>query len=163
MMLQIVGMPFWIKILVSIIAIEVLGGLGAAITSSQITEWYVVLQKPPGTPPNWVFGPVWVSLYALIGLSFAIIWHRAESGATKRSAMLWFGFQLLLNIVWTPVFFGAHWMLLALVVIVALWGAIVVTISHFRRLQAPAAILLVPYLLWVSYATYLNAGYWLLN
>ena len=156
-------MPFWIKAVISVVAIEVLGGVRAAVTSSQIPEWYAGLSKPPGTPPNWLFGPVWISLYAMVGVAFAIIWHKAEPGAAKRTAMLWFAVQLVLNLAWTPVFFGWHRLLLALLVIVALWGAIAVTIVLFRRLQPVAAALLIPYLLWVSYATYLNAGHWWLN
>jgi benzodiazapine receptor len=156
-------MPFWIKLLVSIVAIEVLGGLGAAVTSSQIPEWYAGLNKPPGTPPNWLFGPVWVCLYAMVGFAFALVWHRVEPGPPKRRAMLCFAAQLILNLAWTPMFFGTHQMLLALLVIVALWIAIAITIAQFRRLEALAAALLIPYLLWVSYATYLNAGNWWLN
>jgi benzodiazapine receptor len=156
-------MPFWIKIVLSIVAVEVLGGLGAAITSDQIPGWYENLQRPPGTPPNWLFGPVWISLYAMIGAAFAIIWHRAEPGAVQRAAMIWFTVQLVLNLAWTPVFFGMHQMLVALVVIVGLWVVIAVTIAQFRRLNPVAAMLLTPYLLWVSYATYLNGGYWFLN
>jgi len=142
---------------------ELLGGLGAAVTGSQIAGWYAGLNKPPGTPPNWLFGPVWISLYAMVGVAFAIIWHRAEAGPAKRAVMLWFAVQLVLNLAWTPMFFGWHKLLLALVVIVALWVAIVVTIARFRKLQPVAGLLLIPYLLWVSYATYLNAGYWWLN
>ena len=156
-------MPFWCKLLLSIIAIEILGGLGAAVTSSQIAEWYAGLSKPPGTPPNWLFGPVWICLYAMVGSAFAIIWHRVEAGAPKRIAMLWFGAQLVLNLAWTPVFFGLHQMLFALVIILAMWFAIAITIILFRKLQPLAAALMIPYLLWVTYATYLNAGYWLLN
>ncbi|MFT4641731.1 MAG: benzodiazapine receptor [Verrucomicrobiales bacterium] len=156
---------FWIKVLISIVAVEVLGGMGAAVTSSQIPEWYAGLNKPVGTPPNWIFGPVWITLYALIGISLAIIWHRADSdsGTSKRTALIWFTGQFILNLAWTPLFFGMHQMLFALVVIVALGISIVGTIIHFRRLQPLAGMLLIPYLTWVSYATYLNAGYWWLN
>ncbi|MGI9241216.1 MAG: TspO/MBR family protein [Verrucomicrobiales bacterium] len=156
-------MPFWSKLILSVITIEILGGLGAAVTASQITEWYAGLTKPPGTPPNWLFGPVWTSLYAMVGGAFALVWHRAKAGPRKRTAMLWFGAQLVLNLAWTPVFFGLHRLFLALVIIVALWCAITITIAQFRKLQPLAAALMIPYLLWVSYATYLNAGYWLLN
>ncbi len=156
-------MPFWIKLLLSIVAIQALGGLGAAVTSSQIPEWYAGLNKPPGTPPNWLFGPVWITLYAMIAISFTLVWHRVEPGPSKRTAMWWFAAQMILNLAWTPVFFGLHQMLLALVVIVALWIAIAITIAQFRKLHPSASALLIPYLLWVSYATYLNAGQWLLN
>lgn len=156
-------MPFWTKIILSIVIVEALGGLGAAITSDQIPGWYASLQKPPGTPPNWVFGPVWISLYAMMGAAFAIIWHKADSGSAKRTGMIWFGVQLILNLAWTPVFFGMHQMMAALLVIVCLLIAIVVTIGKFHRLNRIASALLIPYLVWVSYATYLNGGYWFLN
>ena len=144
-------------------AVVGLGGLGAFVTSSQIPDWYAGLNKPVGTPPNWVFGPVWTILYAMIGTAFALVWHRVPAGAAKRTALVWFGIQLVLNLAWTPIFFGLHEMLLALVVIVLLWGAIAITFSRFRRIQPVSAFLMVPYWMWVSYATYLNAGYWMLN
>ena len=156
-------MPFWVKVLLSIVVMQVLGGLGAAVTSGQITDWYANLRRPPGTPPNWIFGPVWITLYAMIGTAFAIIWHRGKPGNLKNAAMLAFGVQLLLNLAWTPVFFGMHRMLIALVIICALWLTIVITIFLFRKLQPIAALLLVPYLIWVTYASYLNAGYWFFN
>ena len=157
------NIPFWLKLLASVLIVEFLGGLGAAVTSSQIPDWYAGLQKPPGTPPNWLFGPVWVTLYGMIGAAFAIVWHFARPGTAKRIALSWFAVQLILNLAWTPVFFGLHQMFAALIVIVALWAAIATTIIHFGRLQSVGAVLLVPYLVWVSYATYLNAGYWYLN
>lgn len=156
-------MPLWIKILLSVVAVEALGGLGAAITSDQISGWYASLNKPPGTPPNWLFGPVWVILYALIGIALALVWDQVPASAAKRTALIWFGVQFALNLAWTPVFFGMHQMLMALVIIVALWGCIIVTVVHFRRQRYLAGLLLFPYLVWVSYATYLNAGYWWLN
>ena len=124
------------KILLSVLLIQLLGGLGAAITSGEIKTWYVDLDKPPGTPPNWLFGPMWITLYAMIAVAFALVWHRAEPGKAKRVALWCFAAQMLLNLIWTPVFFGLHQMFFALLVIVALW---------------------------VSYATYLNAGNWWLN
>ena len=156
-------MPLWAKIILSILVVEILGGLGGFITASSIGSWYAALERPPGVPPNAVFGPVWSVLYALMGISFALIWHRAPSGPTKRHALAAFFIQLLLNLAWTPVFFGAHQLAAALVVIVLLILAIVVTIVRFRPLDRLAAGLLVPYLLWVCYATYLNAGFAVLN
>ena len=156
-------MSFWFKILIAIVIVEALGGIGAAITSDQIAGWYAYLKKPAGTPPNWVFGPVWITLYAMMGAAFGLIWNLKEPGLEKGAAFTWFGIQLVLNIAWTPVFFGLHQMLSALVVIIALWAAIATTILCFWRLAPLAAILLVPCQAWVSYATYLNAGYWWLN
>ena len=101
-------MPLWLKIVLSIIAAEILGGLGGFITASSIGSWYSALERPPGTPPNAVFGPVWSVLYALMGIAFALIWHRAPAGPAKRRALIAFFIQLALNLAWTPVFFGAH-------------------------------------------------------
>ncbi|MCW1885107.1 tryptophan-rich sensory protein [Luteolibacter flavescens] len=156
-------MPLWLKIVLCIVAAEILGGLGGYITASSIGSWYVNLERPPGTPPNAVFGPVWSALYAMIGTSLALIWHRAPAGPAKRGALVAFFIQLALNLAWTPVFFGAHQLAAALVVIVLMILAIVVTIVRFRPLDPLAAGLLVPYLLWVCYATYLNAGFMVLN
>ncbi|MEK7953362.1 TspO/MBR family protein [Luteolibacter soli] len=156
-------MPLWLKIVLCILAAEILGGLGGFITASSIGSWYAALERPPGTPPNAIFGPVWTVLYAMMGIAFALIWHRAPSDSAKRRALTAFFVQLALNLAWTPVFFGAHQLAAALVIIVLLIIAIMVTIARFRRLDRLAAALLVPYLLWVCYATYLNAGFMILN
>ncbi|HEY1121522.1 MAG TPA: TspO/MBR family protein [Haloferula sp.] len=156
-------MPLWLKILVSIVAAEILGGLGGFLTASSIGSWYAALERPPGTPPNAVFGPVWTVLYAMMGIAFALVWHRAPAGPAKRGALTMFFIQLALNLAWTPVFFGAHQLALALVVIGLLVLAIATTIVRFRPLDKVAAALLVPYLLWVCYATYLNAGFLVLS
>ena len=151
------------KITLCIIVMEALGGLGAFLTKGAIPSWYSTLVRPPGTPPNWVFGPVWTTLYAMIGASFALIWHRSPQslGFTRLSYV--FCFQFFLNLLWTPVFFGAQNPEAALIVIIALWIAIILCIKEFKTVSPLAAFLLLPYLLWVSYATYLNAGYAYLN
>ncbi len=151
------------KIILCALAMLFLGGLGAAITSGSIPNWYATLTRPPGTPPNWVFGPVWSVLYAMIGISFALIWHHHPSRIGKTRLTFLFVIQLLLNLAWSPVFFGAHQLVAALVIIILLWIFILMTIREFSRFSKPAASLLIPYLLWVSYATYLNAGYAVLN
>jgi tryptophan-rich sensory protein len=151
------------KIVLCIIAMELLGGLGAALTVNAIPSWYSSLVRPPGTPPNWVFGPVWTTLYAMIGISFALIWHRHPQSLGRTKLTYAFSLQLFLNLLWTPVFFGAHQIELALLVIILLWIAIFLTIREFKKISPPAAALLAPYLIWVSYATYLNVGYAVLN
>ena len=156
-------MRLWAKILVSVVLAELLGSLGGFITAASIGDWYASLQAPPGTPPNAVFGPVWGLLYAFIGLSFALIWHHAPPGERKRRAFVWFITQAILNLAWTPAFFGAHQIGLALAVILALLVAIALTIRSFLPLHRASGLLLVPYFLWVAYATYLNAGFFLLN
>lgn len=151
------------KILLCALAAILLGGVGGLITASSIEGWYENLNPPPGTPPNWVFGPVWTLLYAAMGTALALVWHRAPAGAAKRGALILFGVQFALNLAWTPIFFGLHRTGLALAVIVTLLAAIAMTIRRFLPLERPAAALLVPYALWVGYATYLNAGFLLLN
>ncbi len=156
-------MKLWQKILLCIVATEILGSLGGIITATSVRDWYAALTKPPGTPPNWLFGPVWTILYAMIGTAFALVWHRGEKGPQQRKAITLFTTQLLLNLAWTPVFFGAHQLGAALVIIISLAATIIATILAFRPIDRLASRLLIPYLIWVSYATYLNAGYWFLN
>ncbi len=154
-------MRLWLKILLSVLLVEALGGLGAIVTVGQIPGWYSGLERPPGTPPDWVFGPVWTVLYAMMGVALALVWHRAGPG--KGEVLAWFGIQFALNLAWTPVFFGWHQMAVAFAVIVLLWVALAVTILKARRFEPLAGALLVPYWLWVGYAAYLNGGFWLLN
>lgn len=145
------------------VAAVVLGGLGGLVTAPAIGGWYATLRPPPGTPPNWVFGPVWTLLYAAMGIALARIWHIAPPGAPKRRALILFATQFALNLAWSPVFFGARRIDFALAVIVALLAAIGLTMRRFVPLDRPAAALLAPYALWVGYATYLNAGFLILN
>lgn len=119
--------------------------------------WFAALAKPSWQPPNWLFGPVWTTLYLMMGIAAGLVWLRGPSPAV-RSALIAFGAQLVLNALWTPVFFGAQALGAALLVIVVLWLAIVLTILHFWRVQRLAAMLLVPYLAWVSFASVLNAA-----
>lgn len=123
-------------------------------------EWYAQLNKPSFNPPSWVFGPVWSLLYLMMGISAWHLWRRA--GVRSTALKLWL-LQLGFNAAWTPVFFGMHNMGLALVVIIAMWAAILVTITAAWRQSKPAAILLMPYLAWVSFATVLNATLWRIN
>lgn len=156
-------MNLWAKVLLCVVLVNLLGGAGAFITSSKIPTWYASLEKPPGVPPNWVFGPVWTMIYTLIGISIARFWHFVERGEPKRKGWFWLACQLGLNLFWTPVFFGANWLGVSLIIIVALIAAIAGTIRVFHPQDRVAALLLLPHLLWVCYATYLNAGFWWLN
>lgn len=151
------------KLTLCILTMLLLGGLGAFFTSSSINDWYRTLARPPGTPPSWVFAPVWSTLYAMIGISAAVIWHHHPQRIGKTLPTFLFVIQLLLNLAWSPVFFGMHEIKLALLIILFLWIFILLTIMEFSRFSKPAAALLIPYLLWVSYATYLNIGYSFLN
>lgn len=156
-------MKLWVKILICVVLMNLIGGAGAYFTSSEIPGWYANLSKPAGVPPNWVFGPVWTVLYVMIGIAGALFWHRVPIGEAKVKAGRFFFGQLILNFLWSPVFFGMHQIGWALIIILALLASILITISLFRSLDKLAAGLLVPYVCWVSYASYLNAGYWLLN
>jgi len=135
------------------------GAADAAISSHAIRHWYLSLTPPPGTPPNWVFGPVWSTLYVLMGVSGWLTWRRCGASQPVR---LW-GWQLAANAVWTPFFFGLHNIALAMLDIVVLLVLLVLTIRSFARIQRAAALLLLPYLAWTIYAAYLNAGFWWLN
>lgn len=156
-------MKLWMKIIVCVVAVEILGSLSGLLTASSIQGWFANLTQPVGNPPNWVFGPVWTLLYAMMGSSFALFWHHSQPGPDRRRGFTLFFTQFALNLAWTPIFFGAHQIAAALGVIVLLAAAIVLTILAFRPVSRLASRLLIPYLLWVSYATYLNAGFAFLN
>lgn len=135
-----------------------------AITAGSVRGWYGSLVRPPGTPPDWLFAPVWTALYPLMGVAAWLVWRRIDVGVErKRTALRTWGWQLLVNALWSPAFFGLHQLGLALAVIVALLLAILLTIRRFAALQPSAALLMLPYVLWVGYATYLNIGFWWLN
>lgn len=131
----------------------------AGVGAHAIRQWYPSLTVPPGTPPDWVFGPVWSTLDVLMGFSGWLIWRRVGA---SRPLRLW-GWQLAANAVWTPFFFGLHNPPLALADMLVLLGLLIVTIRSFQRVRPAAAALLLPYLLWTGYAVYLNAGFWWLN
>lgn len=123
-------------------------------------EWYASLSKPSFNPPNWIFGPVWTTLYLMMGVAAWGVWRY---GRNCRAALTLFAIQLALNAAWSPLFFGLHRPDLALIDLIALWIAIVVTIVAFHRQVRWAAMLLLPYLAWVSFAGVLNFAIWRLN
>lgn len=139
-----------------------IGVVGALFTTPQIPTWYAGIAKPSWTPPNWLFGPVWTTLYVLMAISAWLVWRR-ERLSTAWPALAAFGIQLLLNAIWSPIFFGLESPQLGLIVIVLLWLMIGVTIYLFRPRSLAAALLLIPYLAWVSYASCLNFAIWRLN
>lgn len=152
----------WRLPLVCALIIITLGGLGGVIFAEGSLEWYQSMKRPPGTPPPWVFGPVWIVLYAMIGISLGLLLKNRQQPAT-RFVLAVFCCQLVLNFAWTPLFFGAHQTGLALIDIVAMCLSIFWTIFLAKKISPTAAYLLIPYLIWVSCATYLNAGFWWLN
>jgi tryptophan-rich sensory protein len=137
------------------------GGLGSFFTANSVRDWYPQLRKPRGTPSGRVFGPVWTTLYVLMAISAWLVWR--EYGRGARPALLIFFAQLALNVAWSGIFFGSRMPGMAFVEIVVLWLAIVFNLFVFYWLLPIAALLLLPYLLWVTYAAYLNWGIWRLN
>lgn len=151
-----------LKLIVSI-AIPVATGLIAGwFTAQSVDTWYATLQRPSFAPPNAVFGPVWTVLYVLMGISLYIIW-RLPASPQKEKALFIFGLQLACNFLWSFLFFYLHNPAVALVDIVILWILIWVMLVRFYRLKPLAAWLNIPYMLWVSFATALNAAFWHLN
>jgi translocator protein len=142
---------------------EAVGVVGALVTRPAIPVWYAALRKPALAPPNWVFGPVWTALFVAMGIAAFLVWRAGWRAPAVRQALWLFGLQLGLNALWSILFFGQRAPGAALVDIVALWLAIAATIAAFARVSRSAAWLLVPYLLWVSFAVYLNAMIWWLN
>ncbi len=153
----------WAKLLASVVACQLAGVLGAVFTRSAIPFWYAGLKKPAFTPPNWLFAPMWISLYLLMALAAYLVWQKGLAHPGVRAALAVFSTQLLLNALWSPIFFGLRAPLAGAVVIVLLWLAIALTIVLFWKISRPAALLLLPYILWVSLATALNISIYLLN
>lgn len=150
--------------LVGFIGLCLLVGLSAAaVNAPAMTGWYTSLQRPPGTPPNWLFAPVWAAIYVMVGTSAWLVWWRAPQGRRQTAALQLWGWQLLLNALWSPAFFGMHSAALGLLVIAPLLVLVGLNVVSFARLHRGAAVLLVPYFCWTAYATYLNAGFWWLN
>ena len=151
-----------IVFVLSIVASFAAGAVGSLATVPNIPLWYAALDKPMLNPPNWVFGPVWSVLYLLMGVALALV-ILENTKQPKKKAYVWYGLQLVLNTVWSLVFFGLHAPWLGVVTILALIVSIVLTISEFYHIKKITAWLLVPYLAWVCFATYLTVGIALLN
>ena len=174
------------KLVIAIVISESAGVIGAVFTMSAISDWYAGLVKPELAPPNWVFGPVWTALYALIGISLYLVWKNnwevknrflesRRRAWNKWSERLWTGdwkkanaiavfvIQYVLNIAWSYLFFGLRMPGLAFFGLLALWLAIFWTIVAFYRISKPAAYLLLPYIIWVGFAGYLNYLMWISN
>jgi tryptophan-rich sensory protein len=154
-----------LTLLLSVVISELVGASGAVFTANGLEGWYSTLVKPALAPPNWVFGPVWTTLFALMGVAAWLVWRELsgpQANAARRALWLFAG-QFGLNVAWSAAFFGARSIIAGLAVIVALWFAILGTVLAFDQVDRRAAGLLLPYLAWVSFATYLNVGIWLLN
>jgi translocator protein len=148
----------------SIVICQLVGFLGSLVTIPSISTWYQSIHKAPFNPPNWVFGPIWTLLFLLMGISlFLILNKKIKSKKIKKIAIFWFSLQLLLNFLWSFLFFGFHQPFLAFIDIIFLWIAIFFTIKKTYPVSKIASYLFYPYLLWVSFASILNLSIVILN
>jgi tryptophan-rich sensory protein len=157
------ALPDAAKLAISIGASQLAGVIGSLFTARTVSSWYLTLRKPSWTPPGAVFGPVWISLYLLMGIAAFLVWKKGLGHAGVKTALVLFIVQLVLNALWSAAFFGVPSPLAGFVVIICLWVAIFVTIMAFLRISTGAGVLLVPYILWVSFAGVLNWSILVLN
>ena len=152
-----------IRILIIITICLIVGFLSAIATQSSVSTWYPTLSKPVFTPPNWLFAPVWTVLYILMGTAAGMVWNKGYYHKWVKTALYHFGFQLILNASWSILFFGMHLVVPALLIIISLFILLLFTFKWFKVVKPEAAYLLLPYLIWVAYATALNFEIWRLN
>lgn len=163
------------KIIAAVVVTEIVGSIGTIFTAPAIGTWYASLAKPAFTPPDFIFAPVWIILFALMGIAAGLVWGSKEKGSRKNKsgrkgttffgigwdklkALVLFDTQLILNVIWSYFFFGLRNPALALAEIILLWVAIAATIYYFRRIDSRAAWLMIPYIAWVTFAVLLNVG-----
>ena len=153
----------YIHAIISVAIAQCAGIIGSLFTAPSIPTWYATLAKPEWNPPSWVFAPVWTTLYALIGIAAFLVWRKRTFDGRVNFALGVYGVQLILNALWSIIFFGMKNPKLAFFEILVLDAFIVATIVLFYRIRKSAGFLLVPYLLWALFATYLNYTIWFLN
>ena len=151
------------KLIACVLACEIAGASGSLFTAPAINGWYAGLAKPFYNPPNWIFAPVWTLLFALMGIAIYFVLQRGWKNGRVRTATQFFIIQFALNILWSVLFFASRSPYSAFIEIIGLWLAIAATISGFWRLSKPAALLMLPYFLWVTFAAVLNFSVWQLN
>lgn len=150
------------RLFISLLFPFIAATVGSLFTFSAIPTWYQTLHKPLFTPPNSIFGPVWTILYILMGISFYLLWQ-SKNKKSKKSAYYLFFTQLILNSLWSIIFFGFHLLFSAIICIIALWIFIFLTIVYFYRFSKTASLLLIPYICWVSFASLLTFFIYILN
>jgi tryptophan-rich sensory protein len=155
-------MPKSIKLIIAILLPMVIGGFSGFLTANSINGWYSTLQQPTFNPPNWVFGPVWTTLYLIMGISLYRIWILPVSKERSLAIGVFVG-QMILNFFWSLIFFRWHLIGVALAEIILMWVMIATMILRFKKLDAAAGLMNVPYLLWVTFASVLNGAYYFLN
>lgn len=151
-----------LKLIVSVVISQAAGAIGSLFTVQNIPTWYAGLNKPSFNPPNYLFGPVWITLYFMMGIAFFLVWKNSGKFDVKVPAIL-FITQLVLNALWSIIFFGMKNPMLGFIEIIILWVFIVLCVIKFYPVSKVAAWLLIPYLLWVSFASVLNFKLWMLN
>jgi translocator protein len=148
----------WYKLIISILICLAVGFFSGFFTATSIDSWYSKISKPSFNPPNWLFGPVWTILYILMGISLYLVWNSNGS----KTAIMFFAIQLLLNFLWSFIFFKLQNPFIAFIEIIILLAIIIITAIKFYPISTTAAYLMIPYILWVSFATILNFSiYWL--
>ncbi len=151
------------RLIASVVICQLAGVIGSLFTTPAIPTWYATLRKPSFTPPNWIFSPVWITLFVLMGIAAFLVWNKGLSDQKVKIALSIFAFQLILNVLWSVMFFGLRSPLAGLIEIAVLWMVILLTILYFFKVSHVAGILLIPYILWVSFAAVLNFSIWRLN
>jgi tryptophan-rich sensory protein len=151
------------KLAAAVLFCVIVGSLGSLVTVTGPGSWYASLEKPFFTPPGWVFAPVWITLFTLMGIALYLIWESGTGKRDVRVALGIFGAQFALNVIWSFLFFGLQSPLLGFIEIILLWGMIVATIVAFYRVRKMAAYLLVPYIAWVTIASALNGSIYFMN
>ncbi|MEO0052595.1 MAG: TspO/MBR family protein [candidate division WOR-3 bacterium] len=150
------------KLLGSIVLPLIIGFAGSMFTRPSVDSWFATLKKPIFAPPNWLFAPAWTLLYIMMGIAFYLIWQQGYS-VQLRLAFAVYALQLILNLLWSLFFFGLHSPLLGFADIVILWIVVLINIILFYRLRRAAGLLLIPYILWLTFASVLNLSIVLLN
>lgn len=154
----------FLKIIIAVAACLAIGYTSGMVTRSSITTWYPTLIKPSFNPPNWIFAPVWSTLYAMMGVAAGLVWNAIKSNEeVVKKALIFFLIQLGLNALWSYLFFGLHNPMLAGLEIIVLWLMIYETYVQFSKINKIAGYLFIPYLAWVSFAAVLNGSIWWLN
>jgi tryptophan-rich sensory protein len=156
-------MKNWKKLLISILICEFAGVVGSLFTTSAIKNWYIFLIKPTFAPPNWLFGPVWVTLYVMMGISLYLVWIKGLEKKEVKKAFNLFLVHLVFNAFWSIIFFGFRSILGGLIEISILVVLVLIIINKFYKIDKVASYLLIPYLLWGIFATFLNYNIFILN
>ena len=150
-------------LILAVLICQGMGLIGSLFTTPAITSWYAGLIKPSFNPPDWIFAPAWILLYTLMGIAAFLIWNRRNGKKKIKTALVLFSVQLVLNSLWSIIFFGLHLPQYAFLEILVLWFFILLTLLSFYKISKPAGLLLLPYILWVSFAAILNLSIMILN